>query len=361
MNRRDLFQVRTAAQATGQVLGLLQDPPSPVSEPEYALLRFGRRAMATLFEVLLPWGTPGADAAAHDALDRIDRLEQQLTVYRDSSEVSRLNRLAAQAPVPVEPGLFDLLALAARISAETGGAFDVTAGPLIKAWGFFRRQGRVPADDELTAVLQNVGMRHVALDADRQAVRYHRRGVEINLGSIGKGYALDQVGRLLRDKWGIRSGLLNGGTSSILALGTPPGDARGWSVGVRHPWQTERRLAVVRLRDRAMATSGATYQHFEHNHKKLGHLLDPRTGRPAEGMSLAVAFAPTAAEADALATAFYVLGVEPARRYCEEHPAVAAVLLPDGPDTDLEVINLPPDDIAPVAEPIAAFSPWDDA
>src|SRR5262245_19661003 len=205
-------------------------------------------------------------------------------------------------------------------------------------------------------------MRYVTLDLDRQAVRYHRRGVEINLGSIDKGYALDQVGALLRDEWGIRSGLLNGGTSSILTLGTPPGEPRGWSVGMRHPWQADRRLAVVRLRDRAMATSGATYQHFEHNHTKLGHLLDPRTGRPAEGMALATAFAPTAAEADALATAFYVLGVEPARRYCEEHPEVAAVLLPDIPDAELEVINLPPGDFAPAAvEPIAAYSPWDDA
>src|SRR5438105_597013 len=117
--------------------------PAPLSEPEITLLRFARTAMATIFEVLLPWGTLRADAAAAAILDRIDRLEAQLTVFRDTSEVSRLNRLAGLAPVPVERGLFDLLTLAARISKETGGAFDITAGPLVKAWGFFRREGRL--------------------------------------------------------------------------------------------------------------------------------------------------------------------------------------------------------------------------
>src|SRR5262249_28270062 len=150
---------------------------------------------------------------AADALDHIDRLEAQLTVYRDTSEVSRLNRLAARAPMPVEPGLFDLLALAERITAETGGAFDVTAGPLIKAWGFFHRQGRGRDAAELADAMSRVGMRYVALDPERRSVRYLRDGVEINLGSIGKGYALDRVGELLRRTHGVTAGLLNGGNS----------------------------------------------------------------------------------------------------------------------------------------------------
>src|SRR5439155_3825166 len=126
-----------------------------------------------------------------------------LTVYCDTSEVSRLNRLAARAPVPVESGLFDLLLLAAHITEQTGGAFDITAGPLIKAWGFFRREGRVPGDAELAAAMDRVGMRHVTLDPQRRAVRYLRLGVEINLGSIGKGYGLDCVGELLWREFGV--------------------------------------------------------------------------------------------------------------------------------------------------------------
>ncbi|HTK78787.1 MAG TPA: FAD:protein FMN transferase [Gemmataceae bacterium] len=311
---------------------------------EISLLRCARRAMATVFEVLLPYGRADAQAAAEDALDLIDRLEAQLTVYRPTSEVSRLNRLAELASVPVEAGLFDLLAFAARLSEGTGGAFDITAGPLIKAWGFYRRQGRVPEPVELAAALGRVGMSHVELNPERRSVRFRKRGMEINLGSIGKGYALDRAAVQLWDEWGVRSALLHGGTSSVLAIGTPPGEARGWAVGIKHPWAPARRLAIVRIRGRALATSGATFQNFEYNGRKLGHLLDPRTGRPAEGVALATAFAPAAAEADALATAFYILGVEPTRRYCETHPDVSAMILPDGADAELEVINLPSTD-----------------
>src|SRR5262249_38333665 len=157
--------------------------------------------------------------------------------------------------------------------------------------------------------LERVGVRHLELDAQRRSVRYLRRGLEINLGSIGKGYALDRAADLLRNE-GVTAGLIHGGQSSILAIGSDPTDDRGWAVGVRHPWQGDRRLAVLRLRDRALGTSAVTFQHLEVNGKKLGHILDPRTGWPAEGTASATAVAPTAAEADALATAFFILGVD---------------------------------------------------
>lgn len=295
--------------------------------------------MATQFDVILPWGTPQSDAAAGDALDLIDRLEAQLSVYRASSEVSRLNRIAAQAPVPVEPRLFDLLRQAQRLSHETGGAFDVTAGPLIKAWRFFQRAGRVPSEEDLAQATRSVGTIHVRLVESNHEVRFDRPGVEINLGSIGKGYALDRAAELLRERWSIPSALLNAGTSSVLAIGYPPTEPAGWVVGLKHPWQP-RRIARLRLRDRALATSGATHQHFDYNGRRLGHVLDPRSGRPAEGIALAAALAPSAAEADALATAYYVLGVERTRQYCAEHSEVAALLLPDEPDAELIAINL---------------------
>src|SRR5204863_2743250 len=142
-----------------------------------------------------------------------------------------------------------------------------------------------------------------------------------------------RAAHLLRDGWGVRAALLSGGQSSILALGTEPGSRGGWTVGVRHPWDPEKRLAIVRLHERALGTSAATFQHLEYQGRKLGHILDPRTGWPAEGMASATAIAPTAAEADALATAFFIRGVDWARTYCAAHPGTGALLLPEGEET----------------------------
>src|SRR5262249_23111289 len=150
-----------------------------------ALLRFARRAMATQFEVLLPYGTPEAMSLAEAALDEIQRLEVQLSIYHEQSEVSRLNRCAFDRSVTLEERLFGLLAMSARLTQETAGAFDITTGALTKAWGFYRRQGHVPSAEDRAQVQERVGMQHVQLDTDRRSVRYLRRGLEINLGSIG--------------------------------------------------------------------------------------------------------------------------------------------------------------------------------
>ena len=201
--------------------------------------------------------------------------------------MSRLNRAAAYTAIPVEKGLFELLQLADRITRESGGAFDVSAGALIKAWGFYRGPRRVPSVAERAAALDRVGMRHVLLAPEQRLVRYRRQGLEINLGSIGKGYALDRAAAVLRQRQNLPGALLHGGHSSVYAIGTEPGEERGWAVGVSHPWEPGRRIALLRLRDWALGTSAATFRHLEHEGRKLGHVLDPRTGWPAEGMALA--------------------------------------------------------------------------
>src|SRR4029079_5396733 len=135
----------------------------------------------------------------------------------------------------------------------------------------------------------------VVLDAERRSVRYLRPGLELNLGAIGKGYALDRAAGLLRRRGNLCAALLHGGHSSVYAIGYEPGDERGWAVGLSHPWEPGRRIALLRLRDRALGTAAATHRHLEHEGRKLGHVLDPRTGWPAEGVALASAVAPTAA------------------------------------------------------------------
>jgi thiamine biosynthesis lipoprotein len=161
-------------------------------------------------------------------------------------------------------------------------------------------------------------------------VKFDIPGLQINLGSIGKGYALDRVATFFQERCPGQAVLLHGGKSSVLGIGTPPGHPRGWSVGIEHPWNPNTQLATIYLLDQAMATSAATFKHLVHNGKKLGHILDPRTGWPALGTASATAIASSAARADALATAFYILGTEEAVKYCQGHSDVEAVMLAEG-------------------------------
>jgi thiamine biosynthesis lipoprotein len=309
---------------------------------EYPLARVSRRAMATRFEIDIPSPRPDAIPAAQAALDLIDDLEDQLTVYRDHSEVSHLNRDGfADA---VEPQLFDLLSRCATWTRETDGAFDIATGALTKAWGFYRREGRVPPPAERADAMARTGMRHVILQPESRAVRFRTSGLELNLGAVGKGYALDRAAALLRDDWGIDAALLHAGGSSVFALGHPPGDERGWPVSMKHPTDDGRTLGTVFLRDGGLGVSAATFQFFEYDGRKLGHVIDPRTGWPTEGTAAAAAVAPTAAEADAMSTAAFVLGPT-AERLTRLRPAVGLVVLTDA--GSLDAFNLAPTTYTP--------------
>lgn len=292
--------------------------------------------MACQFEVLLcPGQHEQGVAAAVAALDVVEELESQMTVYREQSEIMRVNRSAAAGPVPVEPRLFQLLQLALRLDVETGGAFDITTSPLTRAWGFFQRKGAIPGEADLHAALACVGSRHLQLDPQCHTVHFLQPGLEINLGAIGKGYALDRCAEQLRAA-GVENFLVHGGRSSVLARGSH-GDAQmqaGWEVGVQDPLRPSRPLARILLRDRALGTSGSGTQFFRHLGKRYGHILDPRTGRPAEGVRSATVVAPTAAEADALSTAFYVNGADWAADYCRRHSGYAMLLLQQEADEE---------------------------
>ena len=316
------------ASGTAKAIGNSLPPVRHRSSSDNARIHTSRRAMACEFAVEYH-AADGADAAdaALAALDLVECLEDQLSVYRDHTEVAEINRMAADRAVEVEPRLFTLLELCDWIHASTHGAFDITSGPLSRIWGFHKREGRLPQQDEIDAVLMSVGFQHLQLDHDSHSILFRRPGVEINFNSIGKGYALDRVAELLAER-GIDDYLTHGGRSSVLARGRDrSGDVSGWAIAIPHPHELEKSVGEIVLRDQALGTSGAGTQFFEIDGRRFGHLIDPRTGWPGNGVYTATAVAATAAEADALATAFYILGPSGASEYCASHPETGAVLV----------------------------------
>ncbi|MBI4663618.1 MAG: FAD:protein FMN transferase [Verrucomicrobia bacterium] len=193
-----------------------------------------RRAMATRFEILL-YGEDEVRlrAAGEEALDEVERLEAHLSLYRPASEISRINTLAFREPVRVEPSLFRLLQRAQRLHGETGGTFDITIAPLVRCWGFMGGTGKMPDAEQVAAARARVGMEWVELRVEGFTVRFLKEGMMIDLGAIGKGYAVEQAAEILREA-GVASALIHGGTSTVHAIGAPP-DAQVWKVAVQSP------------------------------------------------------------------------------------------------------------------------------
>jgi thiamine biosynthesis lipoprotein len=287
-------------------------------------IRVHRRAMACTFEITLASEDAGWVPAARAALNDIDRIEAVLSVFQETSAVSDVNRRAAAEAVVVDDQLFAVLQQCAEIHGHTGGAFDITSTPLSRCWGFMRREGRLPSPAEIAVARGDIGANAVRLDPVRRSVAFDRAGIELNLGAIGKGHALDRVAIEMR-RSGVAHALLSAGRSSLLAVG---GHDSGWQVEVVSPG-VQAALATVWLRDAALGTSGAGQQFVDIDGERYGHVIDPRTGWPARGVLSASVIAPSAAYADALSTAFLVSGIELAERYCAEHAGIMALVTPD--------------------------------
>jgi thiamine biosynthesis lipoprotein len=312
---------------------LLRFPrPQAPATSEGFWLHLSRAAMACKFEITLPSELQDRLDAADAALGSLEELEQQLSIFRDSSELSLINREAAAGPVPVEERLFQLLVQCQRIHALTDGAFDITSTPLSRVWGFLKREGRLPSTDEIAEAMARVGMQHVQLDAAARTVHFLRAGVSLNLGSIGKGYALDRVAAKIAAA-GVDTALFTAGASSVLALGSGP-DGAGYLVGLRDPFDHDRRLGTVRLKNAALGVSGTGEQNFVVDGRRYGHILDARTGWPVVDRAYVAVVAPTAAAADALATACFVGGRATAEAYVARHQEVSVLMidLPTQPD-----------------------------
>ena len=268
-------------------------------------------AMATRFEIVLHGDHPASlRAAGEEALGLVEQLEAQLSLFRASSEIAYLNARAARKPVRVTPGLFALLEDAQKLSEQTGGAFDITVAPLVRCWGFMGGDGRMPRAEEVAEARAKVGMGLVQLNRADFTVRFAREGIMLDLGAIGKGYAVERAAEVLREA-GVTSALIHGGTSTVQALGPPPGEAF-WKIAIETPSPAPAAsptlLATVPLKEEAMSVSGVWGNSFQVGGRTFGHIIDPRTGEPAIGMVLAAVVLPSATETDALSTALLTVG-----------------------------------------------------
>jgi FAD:protein FMN transferase len=324
------------------------DSPKPPINRDLLLLTIGRAAMACEWEVLLNQHQyPKGAELATQALDTVEQMENELSVFRTQSDISTINRFAASRPIPVSHSTFEMLELAADVYELTAGTFDITAGSLSQAWGFSRRSGRMPNADEIESALQIVGQPYIELNQETRQVKLTKAGVTLNSGAIGKGYALDLASRRLIQS-GIHDLMMHGGLSSVIAYGDRQHreTGGGWLVGLKHPWRWEEHLGTIRLRDQALGTSGSGKQFFHFEGKRYSHIIDPRSGWPAQGMMSTTVVCPSAAVADALATALFVMGPDDARGFCEAHPEVGLVMIYTDPKSGslrLERINIAED------------------
>jgi thiamine biosynthesis lipoprotein len=244
--------------------------------------RFSHEAMATTFEILIVHEDENyARQAATAAFDEVDRLERELSRFVENSDIARINNLPAGEPLLLGLETFECLKISARIYAETDGAFDVTIGSVLQCWR--RKDGtpRTPSAEELDLARQRTGTDLLQLDEEEHTVELSASPVLVDLGGVGKGFAVDRVAELLRE-WSIEAALISGGYSSVLALDAPPG-ADGWPLTLSNPADRSQILARPHLRGGALSGSGV---------RKGDHIINPRTGRPASGKLAAWSGAP---------------------------------------------------------------------
>ncbi len=281
----------------------------------------GRYVMGTVLELTLCADDPAPLRQQFDPLfTTATHLDTLLTTYNPTSPVSRLNAAAGQGPFTVPPEVSDLLTRSLHHTKVTRGTFDVTIGPLMGLWREAERRQTVPTRKELRKVRRRIGSAQVGLLPPHSVVL--KPGMALDLGGIGKGYALDQLQQQLTRQH-IQHALLDFGQSSLWALGAPP-DAPGWRILLQHSNGTH--VGVLTLRDQALSISASMSQVFEIKRRRYGHMIDPRTGQPLRRDLLACVIAPTATQAEALSKALLILGEHEGIALLRRVPGVEGML-----------------------------------
>ena len=238
-----------------------------------------------------------AGKAIEQAFRAIEKVDDLMSTYKKDSEISRLNREGSQRPIKVSRETFRVIRESLRLSKLSDGAFDITVKPLVDLWRSVRKDKRLPGKEELKKTLALVNYRNILLNKENGTVKFRKSGMEIALGGIAKGYAVDKAIAALRDR-GIKRAIVDAG-GDLYALGRPP-DRNFWEIGIQSPRKKGGLLGVIKARDEAVVTSGQYERFFTLGGKRYGHILNPRTGEPLEGMLSVTVLAKNTMTADGL-------------------------------------------------------------
>lgn len=270
--------------------------PAPFRETHYVM---GTLLEITLFHESREQGRRVLAGCFQEAR----RLEEIFSTYNDDSDLDRLNRHAGLGPIEIDRELWSVLKIALSLGQATDGAIDITVGPIVDLWRAAEEQGVMPAHNLLTEAFDRTGISRVQLLPDGKAALRHA-GMRLDLGGIGKGYAVDRLSAILAQE-GVASAFINFGRSSLAALGSPPGRER-WPVMLESHGDTP--IGLAYLKDQCLGVSGSFGRFFQIGETRLSHLIDPRNGFPLRHHRLSVAVARTATEAEALTKAITILG-----------------------------------------------------
>ena len=294
-------------------------------------MSYDTRTMGTYASIVVVTSDSVRTAAvATRSMAEFWRIDSLMSNWTTTSEVARVNRVAARAATPVEPEVARVIDAALTIGRQSEGAFDITVEPLVRAWGFIGGPRHVPSDSAAAAAARLVGSSRLHFDPATRLLRFDRDGMRIDLGGIAKGHAVDVVADSLRAH-GVTDALVNL-SGNMLAIGRPAG-RESWRIGVRDPRDRMPYFARLDLHSGEGISTSAKYEQFvAQNGRTYGHIMDPRIGRPADGLIGVTVIAPTAMIADGWSTSLFVLGPVDGVRTARERADVAAILIQPGRD-----------------------------
>ncbi|HLE40006.1 MAG TPA: FAD:protein FMN transferase, partial [Nitrospirota bacterium] len=251
------------------------------------------------------------EAAIDAAMAEVRRFDRMMSLYKDDSEITRVNLAAGKGPVEVSPEMIEMVEAARKISELTDGAFDVTVGPLVVLWQMRLKEGAAPTETEIESIKNRVGYRNIITDKKASTLFLMKPGMIMDFGGCAKGYVADRVAELLKGR-GIDNAIV-ALAGDIRVMGHRP-DGSSWRIGVQHPRDSAKTLTVLELSDKFISTSG-DYERYQIVHRKrYHHILDPRTGKPSEGMESVTLVGDRGSDGDPLATALFILGPKQGRK-----------------------------------------------